>query len=163
MSDQSLLSQISSLVTLDVDSMDPAVAQKHLSAKFCGMTSNQGIVHNEAIRPENRALVQRALQYADEQESIGSSRGIQDALDMLVCMFEASDPLVVPSNRLYYSQKMYTRLLQEMFMSRRRHPKLMIRMPRLITPDDWSVYLKRMTFQGLQIQSPVSRQSYSSW
>lgn len=58
-----LLTQISQLVTLDIDSNDAAVADRHSAAvgKFCDMTSNQAIVYNELIRPENSLLVQAAI------------------------------------------------------------------------------------------------------
>ncbi|KAK7031273.1 hypothetical protein VNI00_013524 [Paramarasmius palmivorus] len=54
-----LLSQIRSLVTVDIDSMDPEIAARHTKdIKFCDMTSNQAIVYSEALRPERRRSVQ---------------------------------------------------------------------------------------------------------
>lgn len=95
MSSENLLSQICSIVTVDVDSMDPRVAACHtpspLSSKiFCDMTSNQAIVYNEAIRPENARLVELALSHAqarDLDQTAGSEGRLQDAIDILVRVF----------------------------------------------------------------------------
>ena len=57
MASPSLLSDVRAKLTIDVDSMDPAVAERHAAvAKFSDMTSNQAIVHNEAVRPERADL-----------------------------------------------------------------------------------------------------------
>lgn len=78
-----LLEQISSLVTLDVDSMDPRVVERHPSIPFLDMTSNQGIAYAEAVRKENAIIVKAALDYA--RQKAGSAKDpLQDALDMLV-------------------------------------------------------------------------------
>ncbi|KAF9023272.1 aldolase [Hymenopellis radicata] len=57
-----LLDQIRSIVAIDVDSMDPAVAKRHTTdtVKFLDMTSNQAIVMGNAS-PE---VLQRAVDYA---------------------------------------------------------------------------------------------------
>ena len=57
-----LLDDVRTQVTVDVDSMDPAVAAKHTGdvVRFCDMTSNQAIVFGEASRPERAVVLQAA-------------------------------------------------------------------------------------------------------
>ncbi|KAF7972457.1 hypothetical protein HWV62_17942 [Athelia sp. TMB] len=63
LSHTTLLSQISEIVTIDVDSMDPIDAARHTSTsfKFCDMTSNQAIVQGQASRPERSQLFDAAV------------------------------------------------------------------------------------------------------
>ncbi|EIM82164.1 aldolase [Stereum hirsutum FP-91666 SS1] len=63
MSATTLLADIRSRVVVDVDSNDSAVAARHTdgTVKFCDMTSNQAIVHGEATRPEQKALLLKAI------------------------------------------------------------------------------------------------------
>ena len=85
----SLLAQIRSQLTVDVDSMDPAVTQRHttVNARFCNMTSNQAIVHGEAIRPERRGVLDEAMRIAlevgqrqeDQEDAL-----VERVLDVLV-------------------------------------------------------------------------------
>ncbi|TFK41575.1 aldolase [Crucibulum laeve] len=85
----SLLSQIHKLVTVDVDSMDSAVAARHaLSTEaFSDMTSNQAILYNEAIRPENSALIKHAIQYVQAKALNQSPDAfIQDVIDVLTVL-----------------------------------------------------------------------------
>ncbi|KIY45088.1 aldolase [Fistulina hepatica ATCC 64428] len=57
-----LLSQIRAFVTIDVDSMDPAVAVRHNAvAKFCNMTSNQAIVRGQTSLGSSLELVKAAI------------------------------------------------------------------------------------------------------
>ncbi|KAG6848028.1 hypothetical protein H0H93_004084 [Arthromyces matolae] len=60
---ESLLSQLQKLVTIDLDSMDPTVAQHYPQYTFTNMTSNQFIVYNQATHPENKSLVLEAIDY----------------------------------------------------------------------------------------------------
>lgn len=70
-----LLDQIRGLLTVDVDSMDPAVAVRHTSdsIKFVDMTSNQAIVAGTAT-PELLA----------EAVKLSSGGSIERVLDVLV-------------------------------------------------------------------------------
>lgn len=83
-----LLSQIRTLITVDVDSMNPDVAARHAdsSGPFCDMTSNQAIVYNEAIRPESAHVVNAALEYARSTSAGLDDPGdlLQNAVDVLV-------------------------------------------------------------------------------
>jgi hypothetical protein len=82
-----LLTQIAALpdLTLDVDSMDPAMATKFPGISFCDMTSNQTLVYIEAVRDENRPLVEQSIRYALRNGSKQlDETNIQDALDLLV-------------------------------------------------------------------------------
>ncbi|KAI4525044.1 aldolase [Schizophyllum commune Loenen D] len=61
-----LLSQIRNTVVVDVDSMDPTVAERHSAngtAKFADMTSNQAITFGQVTRPERADLVKQAIEY----------------------------------------------------------------------------------------------------
>ncbi|KAL1744266.1 hypothetical protein HDZ31DRAFT_39043 [Schizophyllum fasciatum] len=61
-----LLQQIRDVVTVDVDSMDPAVAERHSAngaVKFSDMTSNQAIVQGQVTRPERANLVKQAVEH----------------------------------------------------------------------------------------------------
>jgi len=62
-SNRSLLSQLSTLLTVDIDSMDPAVVHRHEPFTFTDMTSNQAIVYAQATQPQNTALVREAVEY----------------------------------------------------------------------------------------------------
>ncbi|KXN81703.1 Transaldolase [Leucoagaricus sp. SymC.cos] len=66
----SLLQQLRSVVVVDVDSNDSEVSRRHTTAeeKFHDMTSNQALVYNEAIRPENADLVKEAIHYVQSKE-----------------------------------------------------------------------------------------------
>ncbi|GLB39320.1 putative transaldolase/Fructose-6-phosphate aldolase [Lyophyllum shimeji] len=66
---RSLLSQLSTIVTVDIDSMDPAAALRHESGTFADMTSNQAIVYAQAIKPENEGLVREAVEYVRASNS----------------------------------------------------------------------------------------------
>ncbi|OCH96163.1 aldolase [Obba rivulosa] len=87
MSNANLLSYVRSQLTVDVDSMDPAVAARHTagSEKFCDMTSNQAIVYNEASRPERAQLLAVACEAA---QSSGLSAGelVVHAVDVLTVL-----------------------------------------------------------------------------
>lgn len=85
----SLLAQIRKRLTVDVDSMDRAVAQRHTAdgMKFCDMTSNQAIVAGEAGRPERRALVDQAISLALQEAKETGEEGetvVERVLDVLV-------------------------------------------------------------------------------
>ena len=73
-----LLDQLRSLVAIDVDSMDPAVARRHTAnLKFVDMTSNQAIVMGTAT-PE---ILKRAVDYA---KAHGGEVTPQRVIDVLV-------------------------------------------------------------------------------
>jgi transaldolase len=83
----SLLSHLRTKLTIDVDSMDPAVAARHTGPaatdKFCDMTSNQAIVYSEASRPERAEIFKQAI--ATARDHGGSEHEVVDhALDSLV-------------------------------------------------------------------------------
>ncbi|CCM07099.1 uncharacterized protein FIBRA_09426 [Fibroporia radiculosa] len=81
-----LLSYVRTRVTVDVDSMDPAVAARHTSgSKFCDMTSNQAIVYSEAAKPERAQLFKTACQLARVSGSDTESQ-ITEALDILTVL-----------------------------------------------------------------------------
>ncbi|KAF5380047.1 hypothetical protein D9615_006157 [Tricholomella constricta] len=69
----SLLSQLRSLLAVDLDSMDPVAALRHDTFTFTDMTSNQAIVYAQATQPENAGLVREAVEsvralYADSKQ-----------------------------------------------------------------------------------------------
>ncbi|THU97473.1 aldolase [Dendrothele bispora CBS 962.96] len=85
-----LLSQIRQLVTVDVDSMDPAHAARHTSPEkgllFCDMTSNQAILGGQAERPENLDLVKEAIQEVKtsyEESGQKKKEGEEFAMDVI--------------------------------------------------------------------------------
>ncbi|KAF5364750.1 hypothetical protein D9758_009309 [Tetrapyrgos nigripes] len=86
---ETLLSQIRQLVTVDVDSMDPADAARHTSPEngllFCDMTSNQAILGGQAERPENADLVKQAIEEvkATYKESGAKKEGEAFAMDVI--------------------------------------------------------------------------------
>lgn len=84
-----LLSYVRSQVTVDVDSMDPAVAARHTSdiAKFSDMTSNQAIVFGEASRPDRADLLAEACALAAKNNAGNLDLQVDDAVDILVCAF----------------------------------------------------------------------------
>ncbi|KZT65127.1 aldolase [Daedalea quercina L-15889] len=83
-----LLSYVRAQVTVDVDSMDPAVAARHTSdtAKFCDMTSNQAIVFGEASRPERAGLLAEACALAPKKNAGDVDLQVEDALDILTVL-----------------------------------------------------------------------------
>ncbi|KAJ7582696.1 aldolase [Mycena floridula] len=84
----SLLTQIASLVILDVDSMDPATVGRHSEVVFTDMTSNQAIVYNQALLPRNANLLGEALEYAREyaRQKGAIAVQLQDAVDLLTVL-----------------------------------------------------------------------------
>lgn len=80
-----LLAEVRAQLTVDVDSMDPAVAARHTKddVRFCDMTSNQAIVFGEASRPERNALLLAACQQVRGSET-DLDKQVIDALDILV-------------------------------------------------------------------------------
>jgi hypothetical protein len=86
----SRLSQIRSLVTVDVDSMDPDVAkwQSENYEKFRDMTSNQAIVYFQAAK--DHSLIRKAIELVrDEspgwyQDPTNQDHDLQEAVDVLV-------------------------------------------------------------------------------
>ncbi|KIY70567.1 aldolase [Cylindrobasidium torrendii FP15055 ss-10] len=80
---ETLLNQIRSLVTVDVDSMDPAVAHRHTKdgKKFVDMTSNQAIVFGNAS-PE---AIQHAVDYAKSKGDATPQR-VLDVLTVQLAM-----------------------------------------------------------------------------
>lgn len=89
MSAQTLLAHVRSRVTVDVDSMDPAVAARHAEhTKFSDMTSNQAIVYSEAVRPQRAHLFNAACAQFRSGSSVAQlplDTRAADALDLLVC------------------------------------------------------------------------------
>ncbi|KAF8067588.1 hypothetical protein FPV67DRAFT_1415940 [Lyophyllum atratum] len=85
-SNDSLLSQLHTLVTIDIDSMDPAAAANHGTLTFTNMTSNQAIVYAQATRPENAGLVREAVGYVRAVHSTTSGEPaiyLREALDVV--------------------------------------------------------------------------------
>ena len=83
-----LLDQIRSKVTVDVDSMDPDVAARHTlpGATFSDMTSNQAIAYSEAVRPERADLVKSACtQIRSTEGQLDIDSQASNAADLLVC------------------------------------------------------------------------------
>ena len=80
-----LLAQIRSVLTVDVDSMDPTVAARHTTdaVKFCDMTSNQAIVHTEAANPARASIFKAACDRA-RNPALDLEQQVSDALDVLV-------------------------------------------------------------------------------
>ncbi|CAK5268933.1 unnamed protein product [Mycena citricolor] len=87
-----LLEQIRSLVTVDLDAMDPDIAARLTQqTKFCDMTSNQAIVHGQATRPERALLLKHAVEYAKQKRTstgpaLGSVDSVQDAIDVFTVL-----------------------------------------------------------------------------
>ncbi len=110
----SLLDQIRSIVTIDVDSMDPADAKRHTTdtVKFADMTSNQAIVFGNATP----AVLQRAVDYA-KSKSGGGGVTVERVVDVLVSPLAFSGPLPSTNNitvpRLFYWRKMSCRISAE--------------------------------------------------
>jgi transaldolase len=83
----SLLSQISKLLTVDVDSMDPEVAIRHTSSSFsfCDMTSNQAIVQGQATRPERAHVLECAINFVKSKgDDVSPEHMVDRILDVLV-------------------------------------------------------------------------------
>lgn len=88
MASATLLADVRARVTVDVDSMDPTDAARHTddTIKFCDMTSNQAIVHGQAIRPERAALFKAACsQIRTSRAELDIDTQVSDAIDLLVC------------------------------------------------------------------------------
>ncbi|KAJ3832304.1 hypothetical protein F5878DRAFT_16128 [Lentinula raphanica] len=84
-----LLSQISQLLTVDIDCMDPEVAKRHTTTSapfFCDMTSNQAIVGGEATRTEQSALLRAAIAEVKEKRDLDSDSFAQDVLDLFTVL-----------------------------------------------------------------------------
>ncbi|KAJ3820871.1 hypothetical protein EV361DRAFT_263460 [Lentinula raphanica] len=84
-----LLSQISQLLTVDIDCMDPEVAKRHTTTSapfFCDMTSNQAIVGGEATRTEQSALLRAAIAEVKEKQDLESDSFAQDVLDLFTVL-----------------------------------------------------------------------------
>ncbi|KAI0335268.1 aldolase [Cubamyces sp. BRFM 1775] len=89
MASATLLSDVRSQVTVDVDSMDPDVAARHTTAehKFCDMTSNQAIVYSEAIRPQRAHVFNAAVDQIRSAESqLDLETQVSNALDLLTVL-----------------------------------------------------------------------------
>lgn len=88
MASATLLSHVRSKVVVDVDSMDPNVAARHTTEggpKFCDMTSNQAIVHGEAVKPERSALFRKACaQIRATTAELDIETQVSDIVDLLV-------------------------------------------------------------------------------
>jgi transaldolase len=88
MSEATLLSQMSKLLTIDVDSMDPEVTTRHTSHSFsfCDMTSNQAIVQGQATRPERAHILESAIKFVKSkgQGDIDQEQMVDEVLDVLV-------------------------------------------------------------------------------
>jgi transaldolase len=83
----SLLTYLRTQLTIDVDSMDPAVAARHAeAARFRDMTSNQAIVYREASRVERRDVFMAAVKevQASASAELGEEERVERALDVLV-------------------------------------------------------------------------------
>jgi hypothetical protein len=126
-----LLSQIRSIITVDVDSMDPDVAKRHTSQheSFCDMTSNQAIVFNESTRAENAALINDAIAYVDKQPNTDRSptATVQDVVDVVVriCLTppsKAARQLTWATFRRCCLLSRYTFIYAERFTHRRPRP-----------------------------------------
>ncbi|KAF9076602.1 hypothetical protein BDP27DRAFT_1389435 [Rhodocollybia butyracea] len=86
-----LLTQTSQIVVVDIDCMDPEVAQRHTPSTkpfFSDMTSNQAIVSGEATRPERAALLREAIEEVNSKRSPGSDPETfaQDVLDIFTVL-----------------------------------------------------------------------------
>ena len=91
MSAPSLLAHVRTRVTVDVDSMDPTVSARYTKAgvKLHDMTSNQAIVHSEAVRPERADLFNAACaQIRSTEAQLPVDSQVADALDLLVCTYD---------------------------------------------------------------------------
>ncbi|THH34027.1 hypothetical protein EUX98_g88 [Antrodiella citrinella] len=84
-----LLTQLRERLVVDVDSMDPAVAANHSKdARFCDMTSNQGIALAEASRPDRaRVLTAACLKVKESIPSGSLEEQVTTALDILTVLF----------------------------------------------------------------------------
>ncbi|KZP13424.1 aldolase [Athelia psychrophila] len=81
-----LLTQISEIVTIDVDSMNPIDADLHTSTvfKFCDMTSNQAIVQGQASNPDRAQLLDDAVQsVTSKRVGVPQDQLVDEILDTL--------------------------------------------------------------------------------
>ncbi|KAJ7112833.1 hypothetical protein C8R43DRAFT_1078743 [Mycena crocata] len=82
-----LLAQVRALVTVDVDSMDPDVAARYsVPLKFCDMTSNQAIVHGQAVLPRRIELLRTAVEYVKNRTTEEAGNFEQDVVDVLTVL-----------------------------------------------------------------------------
>ncbi|KAL0575228.1 hypothetical protein V5O48_006744 [Marasmius crinis-equi] len=83
-----LLSQIRSLVTVDIDCNDPEVAARHTKdVKFCDMTSNQAVIYSEALRSERAHLLKAAIDAVKKESGQGDEdKFLQDVLDLFTVL-----------------------------------------------------------------------------
>lgn len=134
----SLLAQVRDILTVDVDSMDPAVAARHTteSVKFCDMTSNQAIVYTEAAKPDGLSVLKDACARVRDR-SAGPEQQVSDALDLLVCATNASMSLAIEhsSRRCSWPSRSYP-TSPAVFMLRPRHLLRTIRIKRSLMQND---------------------------
>ncbi|KAJ7642210.1 hypothetical protein FB45DRAFT_1126604 [Roridomyces roridus] len=65
--------------------MDPAFAARYSTPqKFCDMTSNQALVHAQAVRPDNNHLLETAVELVSTQESPNFEQDVVDLLTVLL-------------------------------------------------------------------------------
>ncbi|KAJ7623910.1 hypothetical protein DFH06DRAFT_1230571, partial [Mycena polygramma] len=87
MSSTTLLNQVRELLTVDVDSMDPDVAARHgMAQKFRDMTSNQAIVHGQAVLPARSNLLKAAVEYVSKHAQKEDAEFEQDVVDVLTVL-----------------------------------------------------------------------------
>ncbi len=87
---QNQLTHALSRVAVDIDSMDPTVAEHFTKAgvKFTDMTSNQAFVSIESARPERADLVKTAIaQIKATEPTADLETQVLDAVDLIVRTF----------------------------------------------------------------------------
>jgi transaldolase len=80
-----LLAQVYEKVAIDVDSMDPTIAERHTTKtfRFHDMTSNQAIVQAQATNLNSVTIVKEVCAQAKDPE-LDLEQQISNALDLLV-------------------------------------------------------------------------------
>lgn len=88
-----LLVQIREKVAVDVDSMDPKVAERHTAAgdMFHDMTSNQAIVQVQAANPDSAGILKEVCDRV-KSSKLDLEHQVSDALDLLVRVTAVSSP-----------------------------------------------------------------------
>lgn len=145
-----LLAQISELVTIDIDCMDPEIAQRHTPSPalfFCDMTSNQAIVSGQATLSDRTALLRSAIDEVKEKQSVDSDNFAQDVLDIFVCYYiylSAQLTLIRPSSLL----NKCILISLEMYMPKHHLQQRLIRRKPFFTGGSWWKRLRQRVYQG---------------
>lgn len=150
----SLLVQVRENVTIDVDSMDPSIAERYPAATFCDMTSNQAIVHLQASSAAGASILRDACDRTRDS-GLSQEQQVSNALDLLVgvsralisvCRHTLTPPAHVSRWCSWPSRCCHLSL--DVFSSRPLLPLLTTRARRSPTRSVISNYLSPRAYQG---------------